>query len=94
VVLCPEAKVPAVGDTVTWPIRLEDSAMDQLTEPNEAFRVSVPPFRPSTIVVGVTVRMPRLGGDELAVVALLVEGAGELGLALELDAGAEVVGDG
>jgi hypothetical protein len=39
--------------------------------------------------------MPRLGGDELAVVvAPLVEGAGELGLALELDAGAEVVGDG
>jgi hypothetical protein len=38
--------------------------------------------------------MPRLGGDELAVVALLVEGVGELGLALELDVGAEVVGDG
>ena len=94
VVLCPEASVPAVGDTVTWPTRLEDSAMDQLTEPNEAFRVSVPPFRPSRIVVGVTVRMPRLG-DELAVaVALLVAGAGELAFALELDGGAEVGGDG
>jgi len=92
VVLCPEASVPAVGDTVTRPTRLEDSAMDQLTEPNEAFRVSVPPSRPSTIVVGVTVRMPRVG-DELAV-ALLVDGAGELGFALELDAGAEVGGDG
>ncbi|HEV2252263.1 MAG TPA: hypothetical protein VGS06_03630 [Streptosporangiaceae bacterium] len=45
--------------------------------------------------MGVTVRMPRLGGDELAVVvALLVDGAGELGFALELEAGAEVVGDG
>ena len=94
VVLCPDASVPAVGDTVTWPTRLEDSAMDQLTEPNEAFRVTVPPFRPSTIVVGVTVRMPRLG-DELAVaVALLVVGAGELGFALELGGGAEVGGDG
>ena len=89
VALCPAASVPAVGDTVTWPTRLEDSATDQLTEPNEAFRVSEPPFRPSTIVVGVTVRMPRLG-DELAVaVALLVAGAGELGFALELDGGAE-----
>ena len=87
--------MPAVGDTVTRPTSPEDSAMDQLTEPNEAFRVSVPPFSASTIVVGVTVRMPRLGGGELAVaVALLVEGAGELGLALELDAGPEVVGDG
>jgi hypothetical protein len=93
VVLCPEASVPAVGDTVTWPTRLDDSAMDQLTAPNEAFRVSVPPLRPSTIVVGVTVRMPRLGGDELAVVvALLVDGAGELGFALELDGRAEVAG--
>ena len=86
--------MPAVGDTVTRPARLEDSAMDQLTEPNEAFRVSVPPFRPSTIVVGVTVRMPRLG-DELAVaVALLVAGAGELGFALELDGRAEAGDDG
>ena len=94
VALCPEAKVPAVGDTVTSPTRPDDSAMDQLTDPNEAVRVSVAPFTPSTIVVGVTVRMPRLG-DELAVaVALLVAGAGELGLALELDGGAEVGGDG
>jgi hypothetical protein len=39
--------------------------------------------------VGVTVRTPRLG-DELAVaVALLVAGAGEVGLGLELDGGAE-----
>lgn len=79
---------------MTRPARLEDSATDQSTEPSEAFRVSVPPFRPSTIVVGVTVRMPRLG-DELAVaVALLVLGARELGLALELDGGAEAGGDG
>jgi hypothetical protein len=95
VAVWPEASVPAVGDTVTRPARLEDSAMDQLTEPNEAFRVSEPPLAPSTIVVGVTESRPRLGGDELAVVvALLGDGAGELGFALELDAGAEVVGDG
>jgi len=94
VVLWPEASVPAVGDTVTRPIRLEDSAMDQLTAPNEAFRVSVPPFRPSTIVVGVTVRMPRLGGELVVVVALLVDGAGEVGFGLGLDGGAEVGGDG
>jgi len=94
VVLCPEASVPAVGDTVTRPTSPEDSAMDQLTEPNEAFRVSVP-FSASTIVVGATVRVPRLGGGELAVgVELLGDGAGELGRALELDAGLEVVGDG
>ena len=85
--------MPAVGDTVTWPTKLEDSATDQSTEPNEAFRVSVPPFRPSTIVVGVAFRMPRLG-DELAVAVALVVGAGELGFALELDGGAEVGGDG
>jgi len=89
VALCPEASVPEVGDTVTLPTRPDDSATDQSTEPNEAVRVSVPPFRPSTIVVGVTVRTPRLG-DELAVaVALLVAGAGEVGLGLELDGGAE-----
>jgi hypothetical protein len=94
VVLCPEASVPAVGDTVTRPTRLEDSVMDQLTEPNDAFRVSAPPLRPSTIVVGVTVRTPRLG-DELGVgVALLVAGAGELGGALELDGGDEAGRDG
>jgi len=91
VALCPEARVPAVGDTVTLPTRPDDSAIDQLTEPYEAVRVSVPPLRPSTIVVGVTVSRPRLG-DELAVgEALLVAGAGELGLAL--DGGAEVGGD-
>jgi hypothetical protein len=82
--------VPAVGDTVTRPTRLEDSVMDQFTDPNEALRVSVPPFRPSTIVVGVTVRMPRDGGELEAVVALLVAGAGEVGFELALDGGAEV----
>ena len=95
-VVRPEARVPAVGDTVTRPARLEDSAMDQLTGPNpETFRVSEPPLAPSTIVVGVTVSRPWRGGDELAVVeGLLGDGAGELGLPLELDAGPEVVGDG
>ena len=95
VVLCPEASVPAAGDTVTCPTRLEDSEMDQLTVPNEAFRVSGLPFRPITIVVGETVRMPRLGGElggELAGAdEELVAGAGELGFAL--DAGAGLVGD-
>ena len=70
--------------------------MDQLTETNpEAFRVSEPPLVPSTIVVGITVSRPWRGGDELAVGGeLLGDGAGELALALELDAGPEVVGDG
>ena len=68
--------------------------MDQSTAPNEAFKVSVPPFRPSTIVVGVTVRMPRAGGELEAVVALLVAGAGEVGFELALDGGAEVGWDG
>jgi len=44
--------------------------------------------------VGVTFSTPRLG-DELGVaVALLVAGAGELGLALELDGGDEAGLDG
>ena len=68
--------------------------MDQLTEPNEAFRVSVPPLRPSRTVVGVTVRIPRLGGELAVAVALLVAGGGELAFAPELDGGAEVGGDG
>jgi hypothetical protein len=44
----------------------------------------MPPFGPSTIVVGVTVSRPRLGG-ELVVVAVLGDGlgAGELGSGLE-----------
>ena len=94
VVLWPEASVPAAGDTVTCPTRLEDSVTDQSTVPNEAFRVSVPPPLPSTIVVGVTVRMPRDGGELEAVVALLVAGAGEVGLALALDGGGGVGWDG
>lgn len=95
VALSPGASVPAVGETVTLPIRPDDSAIDQLTGPSEARKVSVPPFRPTTIVVGVTVRMPRLGeelADGDAEVAVLVDGAGELGFAL--DAGAGLVGDG
>jgi hypothetical protein len=87
VALCPEASVPAAGDTVTLPTRPDDSAIDQSTEPNEAVRVSVPPLRPSTIVVGVTVRTPRLGEELGVAVALRVAGADELGL--ELDGGAE-----
>ncbi len=90
VVLWPDASVPAVGETVTWPTRLDDSAMDQSTDPNEAFRVSVPPLLPSTIVVGVTVSRPRAGGELVAAVALLVAGAGEVGFELTLDGGAEV----
>ncbi len=90
VVLCPEASVPAVGETVTWPTRLEDSAMDQLTDPNEAFKVSVPPSVPSTIVVGVTVSRPRPGGELVAGPADVL-GAGELGFAL--DAGAGLAGE-
>ena len=54
----------------------------------------MPPLRPSTIVVGVTVRMPRDGGELEAVVALLVAGAGEVGLALALDGGGGVGWDG
>ena len=86
--------MPAAGDTVSWPTRLEDSVMDQSTAPKEAFRVSVPPLGPSTIVVGATVRMPRDGGELEAVVALLVAGAGGVGLELALDGGAEVGWDG
>ncbi|MGH3152556.1 MAG: hypothetical protein ACRDOB_17755 [Streptosporangiaceae bacterium] len=89
--------MPDVGETVTLPTRLEDSAMDQLTDPDEAVKVSVLPFRPTTIVVGDTRRKPRLGaelllgaGAELDVAG--VDGAGELGRALALDGGAEVGG--
>jgi hypothetical protein len=95
VVLWPEASVPADGETVTRPTRLDDSVIDQSTEPNEAVRVSVPPFSPSTIVVGVTVSTPRLGaelGGELAGAgALEVLAAGELAFALD---GADVFGAG
>jgi hypothetical protein len=46
--------------------------------------------------VGVTVRTPRLGAGLAVAVALLVAGAGEVGLALDggaEDGGAEVGGD-
>jgi hypothetical protein len=89
VVLWPEASVPAAGDTVTRPIRPEDSVMDQFTGPNEALRVSEPPLAPSTIVVGVTFSSPRLGAELVVGEALLVLGAGELGLALGLDGRAD-----
>ena len=94
VVLWPEASVPDAGDTVTCPSRLEDSEMDQLTVPNEAFRVSGLPFRPITIVVGETVRMPRAGGELAGAAEELADfdGAGEVVFAL--DAGAGLVGDG
>ena len=98
VVLWPEASVPDVGETVTWPISPDDSAMDQSTDPNDADRVSVPPFTPTTIVVGVTVKMPRAGGELVVAEALLVVGLGFglgflLGFGLDL-AFAEVEGDG
>jgi hypothetical protein len=94
VVLCPDASVPDAGDTVTCPSRLEDSEIDQLTVPNEAFRVSGLPFRPITIVVGETVRMPRAGGELAGAAEELADfdGAGEVVFAL--DAGAGLVGDG
>ena len=86
--------MPAAGDTVTCPTRLEDSEMDQLTAPNDAFRVSGAPFKPTTIVVGETLRMPRAGGELAGELAgadeELVAGAGELGLVLD----ARPVGDG
>jgi hypothetical protein len=85
VVLWPEASVPDVGDTVTCPISPDDSAMDQSTDPNDADRVSVPPFTPTTIVVGVTVRTPRLGGELEG--AEVVLGAGELGFGLGFELG-------
>ena len=98
VALWPEASVPAVGEIVMLPTRPDDSVMDQSTDPDEAVRVSVLPFRPTRIVVGDTARVPGLG-EELGVagaelVAVLVDGAAELGCALALDGGAEVGGDG
>lgn len=94
VALWPEASVPELGETVTLPTRLEDSVMDQLTDPDAAVRVSVLPFRPTTIVVGDTCRVPGLGAELLGAGAELdaagVDGAGELGRALALDGGAEV----
>jgi hypothetical protein len=63
VALWPEASVPDAGDTLTLPISPDDSAIDQSTDPNDADRVKLPPFTPTTTVVGVTVRTPRLGGE-------------------------------
>ena len=53
----------------------------------------MPPSVPSTIVVGVTVSRPRLGGELVAAVAVLADvlGAGEAGFAL--DAGTVLVGE-
>jgi len=83
VVLSPTASVPAAGATVTSPARLDDSVMDQSTDPSDALSVSVPPPLPSVIVAGVSVSRPRLGG-ELVVAAVLGDGlgAGELGFGL------------
>ena len=85
VTLWPDASVPADGETVTWPSRLEDSAMDHVTGPPEAVSVRLPP-RPgvSKILFGVTVSVPCFGGGGVAegvLVTLVVldDGAGEPG---------------
>ena len=93
VVPCPEASVPAVRDTATWPTRPEDSVMDQLTDPNDAVRLSVPPFRPSTIVLGVTASRPWRGGEPVAAVAVLADVPGADELPFALDAGAGLAGE-
>ena len=79
VTLCPAASVPEDGETATWPIRLEDSAMDQVTGPPEAVSVMLPPRTglSSTVLVD-TLSVPCGGGGGGGVVrggvAVLVDG--------------------
>jgi hypothetical protein len=77
VALWPAASVPEDGETVSLPIRLEDSVIDQVTGPPEAVTVRLPPSSGlSTIAVGVTLIVPGAGagggGGGGAAVAVLV----------------------
>jgi hypothetical protein len=110
VALWPAASVPADGETVSSPIRLEGSVTDHVTGPPDAVTVRLPPSSGlSTIVVGVTLSVPCLGGGGggggvgaavavlvavLVAVALLVGGAGEPGAVPRPDEGAVADGEG
>ena len=62
--LWPAAIVPDDGETVSWPIRLDGSEIDQLTGPPLALSVIVPPSSGvSTIVVGEMPSVPCAGGE-------------------------------
>jgi hypothetical protein len=75
--------VPDAGEAVSSPIRLEDSLIDQFTEPPEAVRLTVvEPPTVSRIDVGFTLSFPGGGGGGGVV---LLDGAGELGLGLVAD---------
>ena len=75
--------------------------MDHCTGPPDAVSVTLPPDSAlTTIVLGVTLSVPVAGGGVggavlvAVAVALLLDGAGELGDGLWLDDGAEGDGDG
>jgi hypothetical protein len=78
VALWPAASLPEDGETVTSPIRADDSVMDHVTGPPEAVRVRVPPSGGlSTMVVGVTLSVPGMSvkvgvGALLAVLAAVL----------------------
>ncbi len=98
VTLCPAASLPDDGETVTRPIRLDDSVMDHDTGPPEAVSVRLPPSSGlSTTVVGVTLSVPCLGGGVAVgvggAVVVLVDGAGEPGDVLWEDDGAVAEGE-
>jgi len=83
-VLRPASSRPEDGATVSSPTRPGDSVTDQVTGPPEAFSVRVPPSKGlSTIVLGVTLSVPAIGGGVAVAVpvavAVAVDGAGELG---------------
>ena len=88
VTLCPDASRPEDGETISLPIKSDDSVMDHDTGPPEAVRVRLlSRCGLSRIVVGVTLNVPCLGGGMavpvavavLLAVAVPVDGAGEPG---------------
>jgi hypothetical protein len=88
VALWPAASRPEDGETVTSPIRAEDSVMDHVTGAPEAVRVRVPPSGGlSTMVVGVTLSVPGMSVKVgvavlLAVLAAVLLAAGVLAAVL------------
>lgn len=96
VTLWPDASVPADGEAITLPSRLDDSVMDHVTGPPDAVNVRLPPFAVAGVIkilVADTCSVPGAGGGGALVVPVVL-GAGELGFGPALDDGTELVGDG